>query len=318
MPWELSRDPMVLELLARADVWIESFGCEIAPEFLQYHCHRPGPGSPPAQPVWINLEYLSAESFTERAHGLPSPIMSGPAKGRTRYFFYPGFTPRSGGLLREPDLARRQAGFDRSAWLAGLGLRGEGRRLISLFCYEPAALQELLLRLRQDGTPTRLMVTAGRASAALERLPGAPVDDSQGRSNDSLRATFLPLLSQTDFDHLLWSCDLNFVRGEDSLVRAIWAGKPLVWQIYPQQDNAHHGKLEAFLDTIGAPPSSRHFHRVWNGLVREPLGRPELQDWCHSVVRARQALTRQSDLGTRLSRFVESVRCARLGRPEKR
>jgi hypothetical protein len=35
---------------------------------------------------------------------------------------------------------------------------------------------------------------------------------------------------------LLWLCDLNFVRGEDSFVRAQWAARPLVWQIYPQQE----------------------------------------------------------------------------------
>ena len=34
----------------------------------------------------------------------------------------------------------------------------------------------------------------------------------------------LPWLTQPDYDRLLWSADLNFVRGEDSLVRAIWAG----------------------------------------------------------------------------------------------
>ena len=41
---------------------------------------------------------------------------------------------------------------------------------------------------------------------------------------------------------------LNAVRGEDSLVRALWAGQPFVWHIYPQDDGAHHAKLDAFLD----------------------------------------------------------------------
>ena len=77
--------------------------------------------------------------------------------------------------------------------------------------------------------------------------------------------TFRTWLQQPDFDHLLWAGDLNFVRGEDSLVRALWAGAPFVWQIYPQDDGAHHVKLEAFLDWLGAPPSLRQFHRSWNG-----------------------------------------------------
>jgi hypothetical protein len=38
--------------------------------------------------------------------------------GLDKWFFYPGFTPRTGGLLREADLPARQAAFDRAAWLA--------------------------------------------------------------------------------------------------------------------------------------------------------------------------------------------------------
>ncbi len=55
---------------------------------------------------------------------------------------------------------------------------------------------------------------------------------------------------------MLWACDLNAVRGEDSLVRGLWAGKALVWHIYPQDDDAHHAKLHAFLDSLQAPASA--------------------------------------------------------------
>ena len=57
----------------------------------------------------------------------------------------------------------------------------------------------------------------------------------------------LPFLAQPDFDHLLWCCDLNLVRGEDSWVRALWAGRPWLWQAYPQADEVHLDKLTAFL-----------------------------------------------------------------------
>jgi uncharacterized repeat protein (TIGR03837 family) len=102
---------------------------------------------------------------------------------------------------------------------------------------------------------------------------------------------------------MLWACDLNFVRGEDSLVRAIWAGQPLVWQIYPQHDRAHHAKLEAFLDWLEAPVSLRRFHRVWN--ATEPGALPviheaTLQDWGECIRAARGRLLSQSDLLTGL------------------
>ncbi|RZJ06702.1 MAG: DUF2331 family protein, partial [Acidovorax sp.] len=98
------------------DVMVEAFGCEIAPEFIAYSaCSASGSGQ---KPVWINLEYLSAEGYVERNHRLPSLIMSGPAAGWTRWFFYPGFTPATGGLLREDDLMARRDAFDRTAWRA--------------------------------------------------------------------------------------------------------------------------------------------------------------------------------------------------------
>jgi uncharacterized repeat protein (TIGR03837 family) len=111
----------------------------------------------------------------------------------------------------------------------------------------------------------------------------------------------------TDFDHLLWSCDLNFVRGEDSLVRALWAGAPFVWQIYPQDDDVHHEKLDAMLDWLQAPPALRATHRAWNGAQGAALpllDRQTLAEWRHVAMAAQTRLLAQDDLVTRLLRFV--------------
>ena len=118
---------------AIGDVVVEAFGCEL-PEAFQALMVRG------AVPVWINLEYLSAEAYVARSHGLASPVMSGPARGATKWFYFPGFTPDTGGLLREPDLQDRQTAFDRGAWLKALALSKPiqpHEQLISLFCYEP-------------------------------------------------------------------------------------------------------------------------------------------------------------------------------------
>lgn len=314
LPWDQSRDAATLAGLLPADVWVEGFGCDLPAEFLRHRLVGPEQTlqrAPP--PVWINLEYLSAEPFVERSHGLPSPVMHGPARGCARYFFYPGFSPRTGGLLREPDLARRQAAFEREQWLAAMGLGWRGERLASLFCYEPAALPDLLILLRQNPQPTRLLVTDGRAAAAVGALLGVPGPVAgPGPVSGALSTTFLPRLAQIDFDHLLWSCELNFVRGEDSLVRALWAGRPFVWQIYPQHDNAHRAKLQAFLDTVKAPSSWRRFHAVWNGITDQALEPPDLPSWGAAATQAMQHLARQSDLTSRLLRFVDTVG-ARIG-----
>jgi uncharacterized repeat protein (TIGR03837 family) len=259
--------------------------------------------APASTPVWLNLEYLSAERYVERSHGLPSPVMHGPGRGRTKWFFYPGFTAATGGLLREVDLAARRACFDRPAWLATQGLDAPDERLVSLFCYEPPALPALLEQLGSDPAPSRLLVTAGRATALMRSLRRDP-------AGALLRpaASYLPAVPQPEFDHLLWACDLNFVRGEDSLVRALWAGQALVWQIYPQHDDAHHGKLEAFLDWLDAPASLRAFHRVWNGVTAGPLPAPDLPHWQACVRAARERLLAQDDLTSQLLRFAAEKR----------
>jgi uncharacterized repeat protein (TIGR03837 family) len=117
----------------------------------------------------------------------------------------------------------------------------------------------------------------------------------------------LPYTTQNGFDEMLWACDLNFVRGEDSLVRALWAGQPFIWHIYPQDDNAHHAKLEAFLDWIQAPESLRKAHRVWNGVeVGEwpALNPGALADWTACAQTVRQKLLQQTDLVSQLRSHV--------------
>jgi uncharacterized repeat protein (TIGR03837 family) len=278
---------------APGDVVIEAFGCELPQDVVVAMAARLSP------PRWINLEYLTAESYAERAHRLPSPVLSGPGAGLVKHFFYPGFSAATGGLLREPDLLQRQAGFDRQAWLRRIGIDAGGERLVSLFCYEPTALAALLRQLEQSAQATRLLVTAGRAARAVQ----SHVERHGLATGPMLSVTWLPLLPQPDYDHLLWSCDFNFVRGEDSLVRALWAGRPFAWQIYPQHDDAHHGKLLAFLDWLQAPPSLREFHLAWNGIAPE-LPQIDLGGWQACAQAARDRLLQQEDLATQLLRFV--------------
>uniref|UniRef100_UPI0032B23D9F elongation factor P maturation arginine rhamnosyltransferase EarP n=1 Tax=uncultured Aquincola sp. TaxID=886556 RepID=UPI0032B23D9F len=235
--------------------------------------------------------------------------------GLMKWFFYPGFTARTGGLLRERGLAEAQAAFDRDAWLAGLGLqRRPGERVVSLFAYPSAPFGELLQRL--DDQPTLVLVCAGSSqAAALAQAPAAP---------RHLRLHALPWLSQPDFDRLLWSCDLNFARGEDSIVRAMWAGAPFVWHIYPQHDDAHVAKLQALLDRMAAVDGAvaamdgrvaapRHaLWWAWNGLGPWPDAWPPIVDWRAASQRWRQALLLQPDLVTQLLQFC----AAKAGRLE--
>ena len=289
------------------DVLVEAFGCEIPSEFIA--AYADSVKATDSNPSWINLEYLSAQPYAQRSHGLPSPVMSGPGIGLTKHFFYPGFTAETGGLLRERDLLARQAAFKRDDSLTHMGIPFNGERLISLFCYEPPALNHLLNQLAQSPTPTRLLVTSGRAkNAVLDQINNKNTLLPMNNIESSLYISYLPPLTQIQFDELLWVCDLNFVRGEDSLVRAIWAGKPFVWHIYPQDDDAHHAKLTAFLDVMAMPESQRQFHHVWNGLSRAPLPDIDLQRWQAAALASRSSLLAQSSLTDRLMEFAAKTR----------
>lgn len=312
LPWG---QPLTLpDGLARADVWIETFGCGIPEEFIASQSAASPNTARGRSPVWINLEYLSAETYVERCHGLPSPVLHGPGQGMTRHFFYPGFTAHTGGLLREGDLARRQAAFNADAWLRARGVGSGQERYVSLFCYEPPALGVWLNQLRRGSRaakPTRLLVTSGRASQAVRTCISSETDHFPSSNNgSSLSISYLPAVPQFEFDHLLWACDMNFVRGEDSLVRALWAGRPFVWHIYPQDDGAHAAKLEAFLDWLQAPDSLRVFHRVWNGTAPRgtALPEPDLPVWGACAHAARARLLAQHDLLTQLLLFVVKKR----------
>ncbi len=237
------------------DVIIEAFGCHLAP------CVEARLAQAPPR-AWINLEYLSAEPWVARTHGLSSPVLSGPAKGLSKRFCFPGFGAQTGGLLRAEEVDP----FDPHSLPIPCQLAPE-ERTVSLFCYPHAPLDALLYRL--SDRPTRVMVLGDAAMTAActqahQRLP------AERASNITLHP--MPKLHQLDYDRLLKLCDLNVVRGEDSFVRAQWAGKPFLWHIYHQDDGAHAAKLNAFLD-IWLPKDPqlasawRRSWHAWNGLT---------------------------------------------------
>ena len=211
-----------------ADVVVETFACELPAAYLEAMARRQS-----RAPRWINLEYLSAESWVDSCHGLASPH---PRLPLVKHFFFPGFTRTTGGLLRENGL------------LAG------GTPAIAAL--PPQDALQISLFLLRHGAPGRIARHLGRGDRPIvcHVPPGKP---SNGRWSPSgsgpwqrgqLTVQPMPLPAPGDYDRLLWRCDLNFVRGEDSFVRAQWAARPFVWHIYPQQDAAHLAKLDAFLE----------------------------------------------------------------------
>ncbi|TAK85201.1 MAG: elongation factor P maturation arginine rhamnosyltransferase EarP [Aquabacterium sp.] len=322
LKWSDAQKPAIESPGLRAgDVVVEAFGCDPPDAFIVRMQRRAAQGQP-AQ--WVNLEYLSAEDYVERSHGLRSPVWSGAGAGLSKRFFYPGFTPATGGLLREPDLIQRRRAetaspAQRLAFLKQIGLDlGDEAKLILLFCYESAPVTELLDRLAglaglaqlAPQTPhTHVLLTPGHATTLA-------TDWAHAHPGHPLHLHPLPALPQDDFDRLLWCCDLNLVRGEDSAVRALWAGRPHIWHIYEQDDGVHAGKLDAFMARwmVDWPADLRAQVRdwwlAWNRLAPMPETLPSWQandaPWRQNSENARDHLALQQDLASQLLTFVSS------------
>lgn len=300
--------------VAPADVVIEAFGCRTPDNYLQAMVRRQPP------PVWVNLEYLSAEDWVVGCHGLPSPH---PRLPLTQWFFFPGYTADTGGLLREAGLLERVHTFQSSTtavtefWaILGLPPKADEELRISLFGYENPAVAALLRQWAAGPRRIRCLVPAGRILEGVAHFFGAADRmPRQALQRGALTVHCLPMLAQDRYDQLLWACDWNFVRGEDSCVRAQWAGRPLVWQAYPQAEGAHWPKLQAlmrlYLQGL-SPDCARPLERLWQAWNAADAGALDwpsaaAQEVCLRAHATRWAerLAGQEDLATRLVRFCQ-------------
>lgn len=256
-----------------AQVAIEAFGCGLPEAYIAAMVERI------PRPLWITLEYLSAEPWVREHHGLPSPHPRWPL---ARYFFFPGMVPGTGGILREADLLARRDAFgepERHKFWTSVGFDAPAADadVVSLFAYRDAPIARLLESWERSDRLTVVAVPAGQVIAPLLAYFGAK-EPAGGRifRRGGLEVRVVSFVAQPRYDELLWACDCNFVRGEDSFVRAQWAARPLVWQIYPQQAHAHWRKLEAFLDLYcdGLPAAAagaqRAMWRTWNSVDDPP------------------------------------------------
>ena len=258
-----------------ADLVIEFFGCDIPPGYIaaMAQCEP--------RPVWINLEGLTAEEWVEGCHTLPSPHPQFPL---TKFFFFPGFTRKTGGLLHESTLENERLEFQsdpaaQSGFLSALGLTTDEQQAckVSLFCYTHAPIDELFDSLQQSGSSVVCLVPEGVARDKVQTFLASPATPGAVRTRGTLTVRVVPFLPQPDYDRLLWTCDVNFVRGEDSFVRAQWAGKPFIWHIYPQDNHLHHKKLRAFLQRYAAGLDSLAAYFLhWNDAL---AGDSIMQSW---------------------------------------
>jgi len=176
----------------------------------------------------INYEYFSAEQWVDDFH-----LRESINKKYKKIFYIPGVGEHSG----VPIFGINDKGLYRPESL--------DTKTINFFCYFNENIEASVKVLRTN-FPQYDSVLHDRFDK----------DKSRGKN----------LLSFNDFDKALSNSLINFVRGEDSLIRAILAGSPFIWQPYIQENGLHVTKLNAFLDHyfISLPQQLREIFLIWN------------------------------------------------------
>ncbi|MES2672641.1 MAG: elongation factor P maturation arginine rhamnosyltransferase EarP [Pseudomonadota bacterium] len=295
-----------------AEVVIEAFACHLPENYIAQMKQAA------KAPCWINLEYLSAESWVEGCHQLTSMH---PQNGLKKTFFFPGFNQQTGGLLRESNLLAQRDKLllkeARSVFLTQLGVSEnlDNALIISLFSYENQAIASLITTWSQALNPIICLVPASKALASVNAALNLNFVSGGHHTIGSLQLKVIPFLNQMDYDRLLWACDINFVRGEDSFVRAQWAARPFVWHIYPQDEAAHLIKLNAFLDKYThtmEPALAAAINQLWNCWnwgenCSDPWNQlmEQLQNWRQYNQHWHKHLSAMPDLATNLVCFAQ-------------
>ena len=229
--------------LLTAQVIIEAFGCQIPEEYIEIAYDN--------SELLINLEYLSAEDWIEDFHLQSSPLGRGKLK---KVFFMPGFTEKSGGVIANSNYLERiqrvleNKEFYEKKYLSDIEDR-ENKIVGTLFSYEKnfTPLLEDLKKLDKDVV---ILAMGEKTQDSLRKiLKNFSIEDFRNSLKyGKIEIKFLNFLNQEEYEELINIVDFNFVRGEDSFIRAVLTGKPYMWHIYCQEEYAHMDKIEGFLD----------------------------------------------------------------------
>jgi uncharacterized repeat protein (TIGR03837 family) len=297
LPWR--EDLLKLVYKDTVQVVLETFGGGLPEHVISLMLVKPT--------TWLDIQYLSAEDWVPRFHAIPS---FHPSSNLERTLFFPGFSTTTGGLLRETKLLAQRDKFQgdvaaQNFWRAQLGLPDLNPDVIdaSFFSYADASVDAFVEAVRNSPRPVRIFLTAGVDPILSQHLK----DESYG-----LHVYQLPFLSQIDYDRLLWTCSINFVRGEDSWARAIWAGRPFLWHIYRQENNTHFRKLSAFLKVYTAQmgqnsgDSIEKLMFLWNeGESKNFTPFAALESWTEEARNFANQVANQTDLAARILEYVQ-------------
>jgi len=214
-----------------ADLIIESFGCEIPKEYMDRALKN--------TKLIINLEYFSAEDWVDDFHLQESFL----GENLKKYFFIPGLSKKSGGILLDNEFLERKKKVTKNKgyYLKKIGINEKYDLIGSVFSYEKN-FDFLIEELKKLDKKILLLILSEKTQKNFIKY------FDNVNNYDKIKFVKLPFFTYDKYEELLALCDFNLVRGEDSFVRALLLAKPFLWHIYPQEGNTHIKKLESFLE----------------------------------------------------------------------
>ncbi|MBR1612753.1 MAG: elongation factor P maturation arginine rhamnosyltransferase EarP [Succinivibrio sp.] len=180
----------------------------------------------------INLEYLTAERFADDCHKLPSF-----SDGYQSYFFFPGFTNKTGGVTIEDEFIKKLN-------------KQITKTSVTLFSYENENIKDVVDSLKNLDFLIDIYIFEGRALNNFNNLYKKNMVPGDNFKDKNICFIAKQMVSQDEYDELLINSYINLVRGEDSIVRAMLTGRPFLWHIYFQEENAHKDKINALFDRM--------------------------------------------------------------------
>lgn len=196
----------------------------------------------------VNVEYLTAESWADDFHLLKSGTRSAKIK---KINFMPGFTKKTGGLILDKNF---MCCLSEKKFALNLVKQNLDKKILSedfsdsfkilIFSY-PKNFDFLASAIKEFSFLKKIIVFVASGAGA----------DSAKISLKKFKVDFvcLPFMQQEVWDAFLSLMDFSFVRGEDSFSRCCLFGNPFIWNIYPQEEEFHIVKLNAFLQKIKIP-----------------------------------------------------------------
>ena len=221
----------ISKIESSADLILETFGCEIPKEYMDKALEN--------SKLIINLEYFSAETWVDDFH-LQESFLGGKLK---KYFFIPGLSEKSGGVLLDNEFLERKKKVEENKeyYLEKFGINEKYDLIGSVFSYEKN-FDSLIEELKKLDKKILLLILSEKTQKNFIKY------FDNNNNYDKIKIVKLPFFTYDKYEELLALCDFNLVRGEDSFARALLLEKPFLWHIYPQEENTHIKKLEGFLE----------------------------------------------------------------------